>query len=75
MSIELQSLVEFKKVNAETGGFLNSYWCGSAECEQKVKDDTKATIRLIPLEKQIEHGKCLVCGEKSEGRVVFAKAY
>jgi prolyl-tRNA synthetase len=66
---------EFKKVIDEPGGFLNSHWCGSAECEQKVKDDTKATIRLIPFEQKNEQGKCLVCGENSEGRVVFAKSY
>jgi len=66
---------EFKKVIDEPGGFLNSFWCGSAKCEQKVKDDTKATIRLIPFEQENEHGECVVCGENSEGRVVFAKAY
>ena len=66
---------EFKKVIDNPGGFLKSHWCGSAECEQKVKDDTKATIRLIPFEQKNEQGKCIVCGENSEGRVVFAKAY
>ena len=66
---------EFKKVIDEPGGFLYSHWCGSVECERKVKDDTKATIRLIPFEKEKENGSCLVCGEKSEGRVVFGKAY
>ncbi len=66
---------EFKIVIDEPGGFLYSHWCGSVECERKVKDDTKATIRLIPFEKKKEKGTCLVCGEKSEGRVVFGKAY
>ena len=74
-TFDIDDYEEFKKVNAETGGFLNSFWCGSAECEQKVKDDTKATIRLIPFDKKDEHGQCIVCGEKSDGRVVFAKAY
>ncbi len=74
-TFEINDYNEFKKVVNDQGGFLKSHWCGSAECEQKVKDDTKATIRLIPFEKEIEHGKCLVCGEKSAGRVVFAKAY
>ena len=66
---------EFKKAIDNPGGFLNSHWCGSTECEQKVKDDTKATIRLIPFERKNEQGECIVCGENSEVRVVFAKAY
>lgn len=56
-------------------GFLMSHWCGNTECEIKVKNDTKATIRNIPFDQKKEEGVCIVCGAKSEGRVMFAKAY
>lgn len=54
--------------------FINAYWCGSDECEMKIKE-TKATIRCIPLEEHTEHGKCLICGKDSTIRPVIAKAY
>ncbi len=57
------------------GGWALSYWCGSAECEAKVKEDTKATTRCIPLSQQPGEGKCIVCGEKATHKVYFAKAY
>ncbi len=66
---------DFKKILEEKGGFIEAHWCGSAECEEKVKDDTKATIRSIPFERETESGKCIICGKESDGRVVFAKAY
>jgi prolyl-tRNA synthetase len=66
---------EFIKVQDEKGGFVQAHWCGSPECEEKVKDDTKATIRNIPFDRKQEKGKCIVCGKDSDGRVIFAKAY
>ena len=72
-TFEINDYEEFKK-NVDTG-FLMSHWCGSAECETKVKADTKATIRNIPFDQKKEAGKCIVCGGKSDGRVIFAKAY
>ena len=66
---------EFRKVLEEKNGFIEAHWCGSAVCEEKIKDDTKATIRNIPFEREEEAGKCLICGNPSEGRVIFAKAY
>jgi prolyl-tRNA synthetase len=57
------------------GGFVNSHWCGSAECEEKIKNDLKVTIRCIPLEAKEEKGKCICCGKDSDKRVLFAKAY
>jgi prolyl-tRNA synthetase len=74
-TFEIDDYKEFKNVIDNPGGFLKSHWCGSDNCEQKVKDETKATIRLIPFEKQNEKGKCIVCGNESTGRVIFAKAY
>ena len=57
-------------------GWAFSYWCESKECEAKVKDDTKASTRCIPLEGQPEHeGNCIVCGAKAKRKVIFAKAY
>ena len=56
-------------------GWALSWWCESAECEAKVKEDTKATTRVIPLKQPEGTGKCVVCGEKAEKKVYFAKAY
>jgi prolyl-tRNA synthetase len=58
------------------GGWAFSYWCESKACEAKVKEETKASTRCIPLEGQpAEAGKCIVCGEKANRKVYFAKAY
>lgn len=65
---------EFKEVLATKGGFIYAPWDGTAETELKIKEETKATIRLIPLEPG-EPGKCMVTGNPSKQRVVFAVAY
>jgi len=64
---------EFKKM-ISSGGFVLAHWDGSLDTEEKIKKETKATIRCIPEEKS-EEGKCIVSGKKSTKRVVFAKAY
>ncbi len=56
-------------------GFAYSFWCGSAQCEKKIKDDTKATLRCIPLEPSKETGTCICCGRPAQERAFFAKAY
>lgn len=56
-------------------GWAFSWWCESAECEAKVKADTKATTRVIPFEQPNSEGKCIVCSEKAEKKVYFARAY
>ncbi len=66
---------EFKKVLDDPGGFLLAHWCGGDGCEEKVQNETKATIRCIAFDQPDEAGKCLVCGGESEKRVHFAKAY
>lgn len=66
---------EFKQVLENKGGFILAHWDGSPETEQKIKEETKATIRLIPLEESTEDGKCVYSGKPSVGRVYFAKAY
>jgi prolyl-tRNA synthetase len=59
----------------EEGGFIWAHWCGSDACEERVKNETKGTIRCIPSDRKKEPGKCVICGSRSEGRVVFARAY
>ena len=66
---------EFKKVLEKKGGFLLAHWDGDASTEEKIKEETKATIRCIPLESEKEEGKCIISGKKSERRVIFARAY
>ena len=72
---EVNSFEEFKEILENKGGFLAAHWDGTAETEEKIKDLTKATIRCIPLNRKEEEGKCVLTGEKSLGRVLFAKAY
>jgi prolyl-tRNA synthetase len=59
----------------EKGGFLLCHWDGTSETEEKIKDLTKATIRCIPLDAEEEKGKCILSGNPSNKRVVFARAY
>ena len=63
------------QMEKEIPGFVTAGWCGEAECEAKLQEETKATIRCIPLDRQPEAGKCVRCGKPSEGRVVMAKSY
>ncbi|MBW6497100.1 MAG: proline--tRNA ligase [Bacteroidales bacterium] len=66
---------EFVDILDNKGGFILAHWDGTAETEQKIKEETKATIRLIPLNVQHEEGKCIYSGNPSSFRVVFARAY
>jgi prolyl-tRNA synthetase len=61
--------------DAVNKGWALSYWCGRADCEAKVKEDTKATTRCIPFNQESHTGKCVVCGEPAEERVIFSRAY
>lgn len=63
------------KTKIEEGGFIEAHWDGSPETEQAIKEETKATIRLIPLDGQMEEGHCVYSGKPSKQRVVFARAY
>ena len=71
---EVNSYDEFK-VEIEKGGFLMCHWDGTPETEEKIKEDTKATIRCIPLNGDTTPGICMVTGKPSAQRVVFARAY
>lgn len=72
---EVNSYEEFKTVLEEKGGFISAHWDGTAETENKIKEETKATIRCIPLDAKEEAGKCIYTGNPSTKRVLFAKAY
>src|SRR5262249_29117094 len=72
---EVNSYDEFKKKIEEPGGFLWAHWDGTRETEDRIAAETKATIRCIPFDRKKEPGKCMVTGQPSKGRVLFAKAY
>ena len=72
---EANSWEEFKKLLEEKGGFISAHWDGTAETEAKIKEETKATIRCIPLDGKKEQGTCVYSGKPSEQRVLFAQAY
>ena len=71
----VESYEEFKKVLEAKGGFVLAHWDGTMETEEKIKNETKATIRCIPLEAEKETGKCMVTGAESSQKVLFAIAY
>ncbi|HTU90828.1 MAG TPA: His/Gly/Thr/Pro-type tRNA ligase C-terminal domain-containing protein, partial [Gemmataceae bacterium] len=72
---DVNSYDEFQKKIEEPGGFLLAHWDGTRETEDRIAAETKATIRCIPSDRKKESGQCMVTGQPSEGRVVFAKAY
>lgn len=65
----------FEEVVDKKGGFVSAHWDGTPETEEKIKELTKATIRCIPLDQKPENGKCILTGNPSAGRVLFAKSY
>lgn len=72
---EVNSYEEMKKVLDEKGGFVSAHWDGTVESEVAIKEETKATIRCIPLDAREETGKCVYSGKPSARRVLFARAY
>jgi len=66
---------EFCAFIEEPGGFVWAHWCGEADCEARIKEDTKATIRVIPLQPEAEAGACVRCAGASQHPVLFARAY
>ncbi len=66
---------EFKRILDDTGGFIMAHWDGTVETEEKIKDETKATIRCIPFDSPEEEGKCVYSGRPSKRRVLFARSY
>lgn len=72
---EVNSYEEFKELLETKGGFISAHWDGTSETEKRIKDETKATIRCIPLDNKQEDGVCMVTGNPSKERVLFARAY
>ena len=74
---EVKDYEEFKSVMESKRGFIKSGWCGDSACEEKIKDETMATIRVIPLDqgKKKDKGKCICCQKPSEYLAYFARAY
>jgi len=66
---------DFKSTLREKGGFVRAAWCSSSACEERIKEETGATIRLIPLAKEKAFSKCVYCGGQAEEAVYFARAY
>ncbi len=75
MTTEVNSWNEFQEILENKGGFISAHWDGTPETEEKIKELTKATIRCIPLGRKEETGACVLSGNHSKGRVLFAKAY
>ncbi|MBI2405076.1 proline--tRNA ligase [Candidatus Gottesmanbacteria bacterium] len=72
---EVSSYDEFKKIMSSTRGFLRAFWCEDADCEVKIKEETKATTRCLPVDSKKEQGKCIRCGNPATHRWMFAQAY
>jgi prolyl-tRNA synthetase len=72
---EANSYQEFKELLDTKAGFISAHWDGTPETEKRIKDETKATIRCIPLNNKLETGICMLTGNPSTQRVLFARAY
>ena len=66
---------DFKQLIANDAGFVLAHWDGTAKTEQKIKEETKATIRCIPINNKLEKGSCIYSGNPSSQKVLFAKSY
>jgi prolyl-tRNA synthetase len=70
------SYAQFKQIMSSQRGFISAYWCGSAECEQRIKEETRATIRVIPEESAGDRpGQCICDGRPAPRRALFAQSY
>ncbi|HEV7664187.1 MAG TPA: proline--tRNA ligase [Chloroflexota bacterium] len=66
----------FKRIMQEQRGFIRAFWCGSSECEGRIKEETKATIRVIPEDAEADgSGRCVYCGQPATKRALFAQSY
>ena len=74
MTTKVDTWEDFK-TQIEKGGFILAHWDGTTETEEKIKEETKATIRCIPLDGEEEEGKCIYTGKPSKRRVIFARNY
>ena len=63
------------KIGIESGGFFSAPWCGKSECEEKIKEETGADIRVIPFDSENTNEKCMYCQEQSVSIPIFARGY
>ena len=75
MITRVDTYEEFKSVLDSKGGFILAHWDGTPETEEKIKNETKATIRCIPVDAPEEEGRCIISGKPSHRRVIFARSY
>jgi prolyl-tRNA synthetase len=66
---------DFKDTLEKKGGFIKASWCGKTDCEEKIKEETGATVRIVPFEKEHPTAKCVYCGEEAKELVYFARSY
>ncbi len=71
----VENYEEFKEVLREKGGFIKACWCSKSRCEERIKEETGATIRVIPFVKEKVFSNCVYCGEEANDVVFFARAY
>jgi prolyl-tRNA synthetase len=75
-TFEVDSYDDMKNIfSKKENGFVYSFWCGDSNCENKIKEETTATIRCIPFSDSKKDGKCIICGKKSSKRAIFGKSY
>ncbi len=74
-TVKADDYATFKEILDKKGGFILAHWDGTSETEEKIKEETKATIRCIPMNGEPEEGKCIYSGNPSKQRVIFARAY
>lgn len=72
---QVADYAQFNSILDEQGGFLDAHWCGSSDCEAKIKAETKATIRVLPFDRKPSDGQCIYCKKQTTSQVVFARAY
>ena len=72
---EVADYEQFKKIMESRKGFIKAFWCEDADCETKIKEETKASTRCLPLDAKDEEGKCVQCGNPAKHRWLFALAY
>jgi prolyl-tRNA synthetase len=74
-TITVKNYGEFKETLEKKGGFIRASWCSDQKCEEKIKEETGATIRIVPFEKEEPFAKCIYCERQANEVVYFARSY
>ena len=72
---EAETYAEFKNIMEARKGFIRAFWCEKEDCEKKIKEETKASTRCLPLDAKEESGNCVYCGSPAKHKWLFAQAY